>query len=104
MSKPVAKYSAYNVAHPVRDAFTNWGKAGRVVSGLLKAAVKRGEIQVEWHSGRVSGNATWYVMTADQLAAIRAAAIARGDRQVPLRAKVATAVDVDTAARMLAAK
>jgi hypothetical protein len=86
----------------VRRAFSSWGKAGRVVSGLLKAAAKRGEIRVEWHSGRVSGDTTWYVMSDEQLAEIRAAAINRGDRQQPLRERLCTPVSIQQAADLLA--
>lgn len=53
------------------------GKAGRVVSGLLKAAAKRGEIQVSRTHGRVTGSHVYYTMTDEQLAAIRAEAIKR---------------------------
>jgi hypothetical protein len=77
------KFSHTEVASlEVRSAFSSWGKAGRVVSGLLKAAAKRGDIQVEWHSGRVSGDMTWYVMTSEQLADLRSAAVARGDKKL----------------------
>lgn len=51
--------------------------AGRVISGLLKAAAKRGEIQVNRSYGRVTGNSVWYTLTEEQLAGIRAEAIKR---------------------------
>ena len=53
------------------------GTAGRVVSGLLKAAAKRGEIKAIHGYGRVTGSSVKYVMTQEQLDSIRAKAIAR---------------------------
>lgn len=62
----------------VRRAFTSRGTAGRVVSGLLKAAGKSGTIRVVRTYGRVTSS-TSYEMTEEQLQAIRAEAIRRGD-------------------------
>ena len=62
----------------VRQAFSSWGRAGRVVSGLLKHAAKQG-VPVRTHCGRVSGSCVWYGLTEGQLDQIRAEAIARGD-------------------------
>lgn len=78
-------YSHFEVASPVRLAFIRLdraggsGKAGRVVSGLLKAAVKRGEIQVHETYGRVTGGVS-YLLTDEQLESIRAEAISRAGR------------------------
>ncbi len=52
-------------------------KAGRVTSGLLKAAAKRGEIGVHRCCGRVTGSTVFYLMTKQQIDAIRAEAIRR---------------------------
>lgn len=52
-------------------------KSGRVVSGLLIAAAKRGEIEVNRSYGRVTGNSVWYTLTDEQLASFRAEAIKR---------------------------
>ena len=54
-----------------------YGTAGRVVSGLLKAAAKRGEIQVSRTSGRVTGDHVYYTLTDVQVEAFRAEAIKR---------------------------
>jgi hypothetical protein len=81
MSKTYAHEEVCNWS--VRFAFTNvwgpsgFGKAGRVVSGLLKAAEKAGEIKATRTYGRVSGDAVFYSMTEEQLETIRAKAIAR---------------------------
>ncbi len=70
-------------SHEVRRAFRDsmgkagWAKAGRVVSGLLKAGEKAGTIKTEAHCGRVSGYSVFYELDDQQLAAIRAEAIAR---------------------------
>ena len=53
------------------------GTAGRTVSGLLKAAAKRGDIKASRSWGRVTGTYVCYEMTAEQVAAIRAEAIRR---------------------------
>ena len=53
------------------------GAAGRVVSGLLKAAAKRGEIKVYRSWGSVTGTYVAYEMTTEQIEAIRAEAIRR---------------------------
>ena len=69
------------VAGPVRSALAgnrgSWSKAGRVVSGLLKAAVKAKTLTTKTHSGRVSGYAVWYVGTPEAIEAIRAEALRR---------------------------
>lgn len=54
-----------------------YGIAGRVVSGLLKAAAKRGEVQVTRTSGRVTGDHVYYTLTDAQVEALRAEAIKR---------------------------
>jgi hypothetical protein len=65
----------------VRYAFSSYGKAGRVVAGLLKAAARRGQIGIEYDWSRVAKHTTtYYLVTDEQVAAIRAEAIARGDR------------------------
>lgn len=84
----------------VRLAFANSATAGRVVSGLLKAAVKRGEIKTKTTGGRVSGWTVWYVMTEKQLAGIRAEAIKRGGKT--LRQSICKPVTVQQAAALLA--
>jgi len=81
----------------VRHAFPSRGTAGRVVSGLLKAAVKRGEIETKTNSGRITGTTVWYVMTEEQLAAIRAEAIKRG----ALRLRLCTPVTIEQPAALL---
>jgi hypothetical protein len=93
-------YTHTEVANSVRLAFSTWGKAGRVVSGLLKAAVKRGEIETKTVSGRVTGTLVWYVMTEAQLTAIRAEAVKRGDE--PLRMRLCTPVTIEQASALLA--
>jgi hypothetical protein len=93
-------YTHTEVANSVRSAFSTWGKAARVVSGLLKAAVKRGEIESKTVSGRVTGALVWYVMTDNQLAAIRAEAIKRGDES--LRAKMCQPMTIEQAAEVMA--
>lgn len=52
-------------------------RAGRSVSGLLKAAATRGQIKVIGSWGRVSGSGTTYEMTEQQADEIRAKAIAK---------------------------
>ena len=54
-----------------------YAKAGRVISGLLKAGVKARKIRKTEHCGRCSGSAVWYHLTDEQLAEIRREAIAR---------------------------
>ena len=93
-------YTHTEVANSVRLAFSTWGKAGRVVSGLLKAAVRRGEIEPKMVSGRVTGTLVWYVMTEEQLAAIRTEAVRRGDES--LRMRLCTPVSIEQAAELLA--
>lgn len=80
----------------VYAAYSKAGKAGRVVSGLLKAAVKRGDIEVLHRQGRVTGTSYYYKMTEAQLIAIRAEAIRRGD--APLRQQLCTPMTVGEAA------
>lgn len=79
MTSPTALYCHSEVNNlDVRRAFSSKGTAGRVVSGLLKAAGKSGSIKVVQSYGRVTGS-TSYEMTQEQLQAIRAEAIRRGD-------------------------
>lgn len=54
-----------------------WAKASRVVSGLLEAAARKNEIGKRTRCGRVSGYSVVYEMTEQQVAEIRAKAIAR---------------------------
>jgi hypothetical protein len=63
----------------VRRAFSSWGKAGRVVSGLLKAAAKRKQIEMRSSWSRVAGYFVWYEMSEEVLGEIRREAISRGD-------------------------
>jgi hypothetical protein len=93
-------YTHNEVANSVRFAFSTWGKAGRVVSGLLKASVKRGDIETKTVSGRITGTLVWYVMTEQQLAAIRAEAVKRGDEA--LRMRLCVPVTISEAAALLA--
>lgn len=86
MSK--ATYSSDDVCNgDVRRAFINChldknerrkasGRAGRVVSGLLKAAAQRGDVEVVRTHGRVTAS-VGYVLSEEQLASIRAEAIKR---------------------------
>lgn len=78
-----AKYYLQDeVAQPVRAAFIQHdrmhghGRAGRVVSGLLKAACKHDGVQVLRNGGRVTYSVR-YLLTEQQLAEIRAKAISR---------------------------
>ena len=78
----VNRYTHSEVADlDVRRAFSSWGSAGRCVQGLLNAAAKKGVIGKQQHSGRVTGITTWYIMTEDQLQAIRAEAVARAAKR-----------------------
>ena len=58
-----------------------WAQACRVMSGLLQAAAKRGEIVQRTHCGRVTGCSVWYELTESQLAEIQQTAIDRGNRR-----------------------
>lgn len=75
----------HEIAGPVRPSFIlldrtgGRGKAGRVVSGLLNAARKRGDIRVHEDHGRATG-CVCYLLTDEQLASIRAEAISRAGR------------------------
>lgn len=75
----INRYTHYDLlTSDVRQAFgrEGRGRGGRILSGLLKAAVKKGQIQVERSLCRVS-DSVWYLMTEEQAQAIRAEAIAR---------------------------
>lgn len=62
----------------IRLAFIGTGlNAGRVVSGLLSAAVKDGKISVERSTGRVTGTTVFYVGSAEMFDEIRNKALAR---------------------------
>lgn len=79
MSQPTSIYCHSEVTSlDVRRAFSSRGTAGRVVSGLLKAASKSGRIKVVQSYGRVTGS-TGYEMTEEQVKSIRDEAIRRGD-------------------------
>ena len=52
-------------------------RAGRSVSGLLKAAASAGQIKAISTWGRVSGSCTTYEMTEQQVEEIRVKAIAK---------------------------
>ena len=75
------------VSGPVLDAYQPgnpkgyWAKSVRVMSGLLQAAAKRGEIVRRTHCGRVTGLSVWYELTESQLAEIQQTAIDRGNRR-----------------------
>ena len=72
-----AVITAYvEVGHGKRAA----AKAGRVVSGLLVAAAKSGEIGVIRRHNPVTGASTAYVISEEQVEKIRAEAIARAVR------------------------
>lgn len=58
-----------------------WAKSVRVMSGLLQAAAKRGEIVRETRWGRVTGLSVWYELTESQLAEIQQTAINRANRR-----------------------
>lgn len=69
--------SDVQLAYVGRFGKAGYAKAGRVVSGILKAAVKAGEIKVLRKSSPITGDSVFYELTEDQLAWIRDAAIAR---------------------------
>lgn len=81
----MAKIASYQIAIGVQPAFykefpchkTAAAAAGRVVSGLLKAAAKAGQIERSVSSGRVTGGSVYYEMTEAQIAEIKAKAEAR---------------------------
>lgn len=55
----------------------NYAKAGRTMSGLLKAAAKAGEIRVDRSYGPVTGTSVIYYMTSKQIDELRNEAIRR---------------------------
>lgn len=77
--------AAYQLAIEVQPAFykefpchkTASAVAGRVVSGLLKAAAKSGEVQRQESSGRVNNADVRYIMTEETAAKIKQKAIER---------------------------
>ena len=74
-------------------------KAGRVVSGLLKAAEKAGKIKARHTHGRASGCLVWE-MTDEQLAAIRSEAISRAAK--PAHRRLCTPMSIEQAATLMA--
>lgn len=77
-------YSDVVFAFEARMRKGAWAKASRVVSGLLKAAVRRNEIERRYIGGRVTGYTVVYEMTEQQLADIRAKAIARASKMAKI--------------------
>ena len=69
--------SDVQLAYIERFGKSGYAKAGRVVSGLLKAAAKSGEIKVHRKYGPVTGDSVFYELTEEQLTRIRAVAIKR---------------------------
>lgn len=77
--------AAYQIAIDVQLAFykafpchkTAAAAAGRVVSGLLKSAAKRGEIERDVSAGRITGGSVYYSMTPEQRAEFVKTATAR---------------------------
>lgn len=77
-----------------------FAKAGRTVSGLLKAAAKAGKVRKTAHHGRVTGSSVWYHLTDEQVAEIRREAIERAVTGQPLRAKLCTPVSIEQAGKL----
>ena len=73
------RMSHADVAYPLRTGIlrAQWGRVGRVVSGLLTEAAKAGRLQKQTHCGKVSGYAVWYLGEPDVFDLIRAEAAKR---------------------------